>query len=65
MNIIFTEFVCAGCCSACVKGKRSVQYCRLDKEDDDDKSGLCVSCYKAKPDQSVTQRRQVLGHKGS
>ena len=65
MNIIFTEFVCAGRCSACVKGKRPVQYCRLDKEHDDDKSGLCVNCYKVKPDQSVTQCRQVLGHKGS
>ena len=57
------EFACAGRCSACVKGKRSVQYCRLIKEHDDDKSGLCVNCYKAKLDQSVTQCRQVLGHK--
>ena len=65
MSVIFTEFVCAGRCSACVKGKRSVQYCRLDKEHDDDKSGLCVNCYKVKPDQFVTQCRQVLGHKAA
>ena len=52
MNI-FTEFVCAGCCSACVKSIRSVQYCWLDQEHDDDKFGLCVNCYKAKCDQSV------------
>ena len=65
MNIISTEFACAGRCSACVKGKRSVQYCQLIKEHDDDKSELCVNCYKAKSDQSVAQCRQVLGHKGS
>ena len=64
MNIISTEFPCAGRCSACVKGKRSVQYCWLIKKHDD-KSGLCVNCYKAKLDQSVTQCRQDLGHKGS
>ena len=45
------------------EGQKSVQYCRLIKEHDDDKSGLCVNCYKAKLDQSVTQCRQVLGHK--
>ena len=42
-----------------------MQYCRLIKEHDDDKSELCVNSYKAKSDQSVTQCRQVLGHKGS
>jgi len=65
MNIISTEFACAGRCSACVNGKRSVQYCRLIKEHDDEKSGVCVNCYEAKSDQSVTQCRQVFGHKGS
>ena len=65
MNIISTELACAGRCSACVKSKRSVQYCRLIKERDDKKSGVHVNCYKAKQDQSVTQYRQVLGHKGS
>ena len=64
MNMIFKEFVCSGCCSACVKGKRSMQYCRLDQEHNDDKSGLCA-LLQSKPDQSVTQCRQVLGHKGS
>ena len=65
MNIISTEFACAGQCSACVKGKRSVQYCLLIKEHDDEQAELCVNCYKAKSDQSVPQCRQVLGHKGS
>ena len=39
MNIISTELARAGWCSACVKGKRSVQYCWLIKEHDDEKSG--------------------------
>ena len=65
MNIISTEFACAWSMFCLCEGKRSVQYCRLIKEHDDDKSELCVNSYKAKSDQSVTQCRQVLGHKGS
>ena len=64
MNVIYLEFVCAGRCSACVKGKRGVEYCRLLKEHKDDKAGVCASCYKTQPGQSVTQCRKVLGHKG-
>ena len=41
INIISTEFAHAGWCSAWVEGKRSVQYCWLIKEHDDEKSGFC------------------------
>ena len=37
----------------------------LIKKHDDEKSGVCANCYKAKSDQSVTQCRQVLGDKCS
>ena len=65
MNIISLEFICAGRCSACVKGKRAVEYCRLLKKHNGDKAGVCANCYKAQLDQSVMQCRQVLGHKAS
>ena len=65
INIIPIEFVCTDCCSACVKGKRAVEYCWLLKEHSDDMAGVCINCYKAQSCPSVTQCRQVLEHKGS
>ena len=67
MNVVYPEFVCAGRCSACVKGKRGVEYCRLLKEHNDNKAcaGVCANCYKTLLGQSVTHLRSVIGHKGA
>ena len=43
MNVVYPEFVCVGRCSACVKVKRGVEYCRLLKEHNDNKAGECAS----------------------